>query len=64
MASMGIDSFQTRPLARGGAPASKPVPTTTHGSGESTKRDKGKAATHCIYIPTHPDDYFGRGICE
>jgi len=40
------------------------VPTTTHGSGESTKRDKGKAATHCIYIPTHPDDYFGRGICE
>ncbi len=43
MVSLGIDCSQTRALPRGGAPASKPVPATNPGSGESTKRDKGKA---------------------
>jgi len=83
MVSLGI-------VAHGGAPASKLLPTTTHGSGESTKRDKGEAAAgpaenardtcgaggsvneveepihepiHGVYIPTHPDDDFGRGTC-
>jgi len=44
MVSLGIDCSQTRALPRGGAPASKPVPATNPGSGESTKRDKGKDA--------------------
>jgi len=43
MVSLGIDCSQTRALPRGGARASKPVPATNPGSGESTKRDKGKA---------------------
>ena len=77
MVSLGIDSFPTRDLARGGAPASRPVPAAFPHKGlaaaepaENARDTSGAGGsvtdeepTLGIYIPTHPEDDFGWGNC-
>ena len=74
MVSLGIDSFPTRDLARGGAPASRPVPAAFPHKGlaaaepaENARDTSGAGGSVTDVeeptIPTHPDDDFGLGTC-